>query len=533
MRKLFGVLLVLALVLSFSMVATTPVAAATITVGPTGDYATIQEAVDNANDGDTIVVAPGTYIEAVEIDVPNLTLESSGGRDVTTIENPNVGSETPGIRVLANLGVVTVEGFTVKHFRNGISQGMGSSEGTAFIVKNNRVVPEPGYLRNGIQVSGEGSQVIGNYVVGAPLTADWASSGIHVVNAKNVLVEGNVVNTGGADIGIAITNWSAALVEDITVHLNEVHGAWDGIRITGPSGQQRDVQGVVLDSNVLSECDWGINIQAVTLEDVTITNNQIHDGSRGLRFGATTALAGTVAVNYNSIYGNTEWGLLNGTGVLVDATFNWWGDASGPFHDVTNVDGQGDQVSDDVDYTPWYFLEDPEYPVVSYDDVGTETGTGTAKFGTSAGEFVDLQAVPAVSPAPRGVSFPHGMFEFEITGLSLGETIILVIEFPDPIPAGTVWWKHDGSSWYSLTNLRDNGDNIMEIELTDGGLGDLGPEDGTILDPGGPGNPMTPLTVGWEGSAVNKAAVMAPWIALSALIAGASVFALRRRRAQI
>ncbi len=60
------------------------------------------------------------------------------------------------------------------------------------------------------------------------------------------------------------------------------------------------------------------------------------------------------------------------------------------------------------------------------------------------------------------------------------------------------------------------------------------PVDGPFLDfVNTYGNPSSPPshTVGWEGSPVNRLAVMAPWIALLALIAGASVLTLRRRRA--
>jgi hypothetical protein len=56
------------------------------------------------------------------------------------LKNPNVGSETQGVGVLANMGNATVEGFTVTDFRNGIVQGMAAREGTTFIVKNNKVI---------------------------------------------------------------------------------------------------------------------------------------------------------------------------------------------------------------------------------------------------------------------------------------------------------------------------------------------------------------------------------------------------------
>ncbi len=210
---------------------------------------------------------------------------------------------------------------------------------------------------------------------------------------------------------------------------------------------------------------------------------------------------------------------------------NWTGDTG----EIANVNEASTTITMEGDYSITANFED-----IAAQCIQTATDTGSACVTPSHGTMEDLLAVPAVSPAPRGVSFPHGMFEFEITGLDPGETVNVTIELPQPVPEGTVWWKHDGTRWYSLPNLNDNnvlgqGDNIMVIELTDGGLGDAdGVADGTIVDPGGPGNPVPPLTVGWEGSPVNRLMVMAPWIALGAIMmAGATLLVVRRRRAQV
>jgi len=67
-----------------------------------------------------------------------------------------------------------------------------------------------------------------------------------------------------------------------------------------------------------------------------------------------------------------------------------------------------------------------------------------------------------------------------------------------------------------------------------GGASD--PEDGPFLNfenDQSPKNPGDPLTVGWEASPIDKLAVLAPWIALFAVIAaGASLLVVRRRRSQ-
>jgi len=41
-----------------------------------------------------------------------------------------------------------------------------------------------------------------------------------------------------------------------------------------------------------------------------------------------------------------------GSGIL-DAKYNWWGDASGPYHPITNPFGTGGAVSDNVDFDTW------------------------------------------------------------------------------------------------------------------------------------------------------------------------------------
>ena len=162
--------------------------------------------------------------------------------------------------------------------------------------------------------------------------------------------------------------------------------------------------------------------------------------------------------------------------------------------------------------------------------VATATGTGTASMTPGTGEIGYL--TPVAAPSLPSVTFPHGMFSFQICCLTPGETVILTIVLPSAVPVGTVWWKYDNGRWYSLPNLNDNGNNIMVIRLTDGGVGDSdGLADGFITDPGGPGNPMT---VGWDGSPVSKSTILWPWIALlAALMAGLGLFLRRRGRAEV
>jgi len=63
--------------------------------------------------------------------------------------------------------------------------------------------------------------------------------------------------------------------------------------------------------------------------------------------------AGTMTLNQNAIFANTQFGLYhNGTGTSTVATNNWWGDASGPRH-TNNPTGLGDQIWGNVIFAPW------------------------------------------------------------------------------------------------------------------------------------------------------------------------------------
>ncbi|HZK07911.1 MAG TPA: immunoglobulin-like domain-containing protein, partial [Bacteroidales bacterium] len=325
-----------------------------ISTTPNLRYATIQGAIDSdeTTDGHTITVASGTYTENVTINKPNLTLKSVDGRDVTFIKNPLVNLETPGISVVKNMGTVTVDGFTVDGFRLGINQSRANGVGTTFIVKNNKVIPENSiYMRTGIQVTGVASQVTGNYVVGAPLTNDWASTAIGVIDTKNVLVEDNTID-GPADLGINVMNVAVDYVENIIIKDNLVTDAGQSIRISGwPSTLTKEVKNITITGNTLknSPISGGIVTQDVSLNGLTVTGNTItghalhavnfiNDGT------IVTELGGDIKID-NNTFGSNGSDIYNGTDHIIDATCNWWG--------TTDYSTIYDNVEGNVLYVPY------------------------------------------------------------------------------------------------------------------------------------------------------------------------------------
>lgn len=107
-RRIFSILFALVLVLSFSLVTAVPAAAATINVP--GDYSNIQDAIDAASDGDTIVVARGTYAGAT---VDKAVVIRGEGRAVIN-SGPAYGPYTTGFQFPVD---GQGSGATISHFR--------------------------------------------------------------------------------------------------------------------------------------------------------------------------------------------------------------------------------------------------------------------------------------------------------------------------------------------------------------------------------------------------------------------------------
>ena len=90
-----------------------PAAGTAAIINVPGDYPTIQQAIDAAAGGDTVLVAPGTYIENIRFKGKAIIVKSSDGPHVTTID----GNHTKGLSVVSfideeGFGSV-LEGFTI------------------------------------------------------------------------------------------------------------------------------------------------------------------------------------------------------------------------------------------------------------------------------------------------------------------------------------------------------------------------------------------------------------------------------------
>jgi parallel beta-helix repeat protein len=468
------------------------------------DQPTIQQAIDAASSGDTVYVRAGTYYEHATID-KSLILQGEN-TDTTIIDGSG-----DGIVIYVEADHVTIDGLTVVNGTNGIR--VRQSE--AVVITNNRFSQ---HYEVAVGLSDSSNVTLGSNKI------HDSQFGASTSNVSNTLIADNEVYHN--DLAGIYTSNSYELV----IAGNEVHdhsGLEGGIRVSWGS------DGVTVERNSVYANRRGIALANDAANSI-VRDNIVWENDEGI-YGSTSCRDN--AIYHNDLVDNTVQAWTGNSRNTWDDGYpsggNYWSDYAG----VDNFSGAGQNVpgGDGMGDTPYTFSGDQDnYPLMEarrIKTVTTATGTGDACLTTSDGTIENLQAVPAPTPQPHGIQFPHGMFTFEITGLTPGQSVTLTVEFPDPIPTRWVWWKHHNSTWSRIPITRTADPRVIEFMLTDGVYpGDEDSIAGQITDQGGPGSPGS---VGWETYSIGKARVLLPWIALGAVIvAGGSAFVLRRRRAQ-
>ncbi len=261
--------------------------------------------------------------------------------------------------------------------------------------------------QNGIQIGyGATATVSRNQVsmVAYPGT-DWAGTGILMFESGDVTVIGGSLSGCQVAIGHSQWNWvytptttPTIIVKDVTLDQNQwavtTHLADDGVslalEVTGCTISNTTYSGIDLYGSGVDP--WGGSVYAGwTNGNLTVNahNNTVINGEVGLAevVDIPTGNAVNCRVNQNNLTGNTSHGVYNNFSNMVDATANWWGDASGPGFSLkaagysptprmaaspfsaTDSDvpsgmlypsgtsgekGTGSAVSSQVDYSPWW-----------------------------------------------------------------------------------------------------------------------------------------------------------------------------------
>jgi len=366
--------------------------------GNPGRFQTIQEAVDAANPGATVIVHHGTYAENVTIG-KSLTLRGVGRPLLAPasgiplmVDNPagsvviegldiNTPSGQTGIFYDglsdddANLGVVRdcaitggqsgviarecdmkirnndISGFSGSPASRGLlAIGLGGA--TQIDATHNRIVGQPVVGNLGITVISASIRIKSNDV------RNTFSSAIQVFQADGVIRLNQLTDNR---VGINLIQSPNSLVENnvvestaaFTASMNAQNFPVGHVRVADASNNAQIRNNTIIGGNL------GISLlgSAGVVIDSNIVRDTVNAGSiRGIGISVSSNSTGAEAHN-NNIEGNASFGMqVDGTSGVVNATDNWWGAGDGP----SGVGpGNGDAVTTNVNFSPFLAAPNP------------------------------------------------------------------------------------------------------------------------------------------------------------------------------
>jgi parallel beta-helix repeat protein len=253
------------------------------------DCATIQVAIDNANEGDTVFVRNGTYYEHV---VVNKTISLVGESNEGTVLN---STDTDPM-----IPIMTVEADNVK------------ISGFTF----------EGWSFNNIRINATtGVVIVGNKIV-------FNAIGILVENSVNITMDDNVLEGFGLDnIGIMLDHSSECKMTNNTI----ANAVYDGVRLWFSNNN-------LLSHNIFANNDYGIFVHGSNRN--TVSKNTISEsGGPGMYFEESSS--NNVIVHNNFVDNWTPVGFWDSSANVWDngCEGNYWSDYSS---NDSDHDGVGD-----------------------------------------------------------------------------------------------------------------------------------------------------------------------------------------------
>ena len=222
-------------------------------------------------------------------------------------------------------------------------------------------------------------------------------SALHLPSSRDCILKNNTMNENGIFIFGSLESWNSHTVETTnTVNGKPVYYFKNVTGFTVPNGAGQVIlancswinvenqnysngsigilvgysSNITLENNTCSNNQYGIYLRDTSYCTITnntcslneengiyiysssyctITNNSISQNRVGIYLTSTSWENGA---HYNNIFDNTESGIDKYFNT-VNATYNWWGAASGPYHPTKNPEGEGDNVTDYVEFDPW------------------------------------------------------------------------------------------------------------------------------------------------------------------------------------
>ncbi|RLC36581.1 hypothetical protein DRH29_04295, partial [candidate division Kazan bacterium] len=344
--------------------------------GP-ADFDTIQEAIDAATPGDTVLVKEGTYKEDLLIDKAiDLTGEDKSStmiKGISTVDAKNFPAAVPNVEVLADGAKIhnfTIQSpdYTSGYYSSGIVIGASNVE----IYDNN-------FLTNAVGTTDDISQTIQTYSESALPGVDVSGLYIHGNSFAhqgngNWGYEGIYINPSAATgiVSVSDNEFTGKVLRAITSERSKttitgniiitdqapsdltVEGSYQGINVRNIAGDSQSdivisgntVGGTAPENGFYEGIRIGLNDSQV-LSGFKVNGNTVQYNNTGV----SVRSANGVALSDKNVFLGNNTAVSNDSTVQLDAVENYWGTA---VRDTI----ENEFISGDVNFEPYYVDEE-------------------------------------------------------------------------------------------------------------------------------------------------------------------------------
>ena len=381
------------------------------------DYTTIQLGIEAALDGDTILVADGTYVENIDFLGKNIAVLSEHGPETTIIDGGNVMSV---VMIVTQEETAILDGFTITNGMGWVNSS-GYSVGGGINVRHGSTPT----LRNLIV---EGNIAVGDTAMGG---------GIMCAYGADALIEDVIIRDNEADYGGGIVAYeSSPTLRRVKISRNLARTTGGGLTLWTSNAL---VEQVAIFKNRAISMAGGVWVHLggnPTLNRVTVADNNITNllwfeaGGIGLSSGANLTLSNSI------VWDNTHRG-------ITPNNIEFYSSSSHSYLTIINSDIEGGEAgistnnNGTVTWGTGNIVDDPLFVDPDVDDYNLQLGSpciGTGEDGVDMGAGAECMIVdidPELAIVPQ---------QFE-----------LYQNYPNPFnPSTTINFELPGAGWVTL-----------------------------------------------------------------------------------